>query len=191
MLRDTTAATWGSVPVPWLVWPELGSLSSTWSRTRSFQKAGMGEFYVLVAGRLCFPRRDMQGCCLCVLSPAGWRGGCASEQGTRFPNDPCEPQSSWKRRAELHWWENGNLPGGHGPGCSFQGCIPKNKHPDLIPGLRGQEQGRIPPKGSCLAGSSRRDELDEEDSACGRSWMCLDLHLAPLLQHETDAVRLK
>lgn len=83
------------------------------SRTRSFQKAGMGEVYVLVAGRLHFPRRDTQGCCLCVLSLVGWRGGCASEQGTRFPNDPCEafqPQSSWKRRAEPHWWEQWKPP---------------------------------------------------------------------------------
>lgn len=80
------------------------------SRTRSFQQAGMGDVYVSMAGRLRFPRTDTQGHCPRVLSPVGWRGGCASARGTRIPNDPCEafqPQSSWKRRAEPHWWEHG------------------------------------------------------------------------------------
>lgn len=84
------------------------------SRTRSFQQAGMGEVYVSMAGRLRFPRTDTQGHCPRVLSPVGWRGGCASARGTRIPNDPCEafqPQSSWKRRAEPHWWEHGTSQG--------------------------------------------------------------------------------
>lgn len=84
------------------------------SRTRSFQQAGMGEVYVSMAGRLRFPRTDTQGHCPHVLSPVGWRGGCASARGTRIPNDPCEafqPQSSWKRRAEPHWWEQGTSQG--------------------------------------------------------------------------------
>lgn len=38
---------------------------------------------------------------------------------------------------------------------------------------------------------SRQAELEDEDSARGSSWTCLDLHLAPLLQHETGAVGLK
>lgn len=79
------------------------------SRTRSFQQAGMGEVYVSMAGRLRFPQTDVQGHCLCVMSSVGWRGGCASAWGARLPNDPCEafqPQSSWKRKAEPHWWEH-------------------------------------------------------------------------------------
>lgn len=54
---------------------------------------------------------------------------------------------------------------------SFLGLGDKNREGSLQ---------SAPFQGSCLAGSSRQNELDDEDSARGSSWTCLDLPLAPL-----------
>lgn len=114
MLRVTAVATWCSGLVPWVVWLELGSLSSTSEQDKKIPTSRNGGISVLLAGRLRFPRKGTQGYCSCVLSPVGWRGGCASEQSKRFPSDPFEtfqPQSLWKRRAELLWWEHRTIQG--------------------------------------------------------------------------------
>lgn len=77
------------------------------SRERSFQRGNL-----CVGGQKApFSQERRAGTlCVCVVP----RGSCASERGTRLPNDPCEvfqPQSLWKRKAEPHWWERGTSQG--------------------------------------------------------------------------------
>lgn len=172
------------------------------SRTRSSQEAGMGEVAVwrlegsILPGETC---RDI----VCVCCPQ-WDGEGVVPlnrvQGSQMiPVRPFSLNPRGKGGLNL---TGGSMETSQGvmdtESCldapsravslktniytSFLGLGDKNREGSLQSALF---------QGSCLAGSSYQNELDDDDSARGRSWTCLDLYLAHLLQHETGVVRLK